>query len=157
MACLSLNGWLPELRSLRTLFQRIVHASRVCQLCGTCSVHSTLLRATATARRGWKDGDCWCRSSGLNTGNSTAPHSGLLAAFVGMKKVPGEPIPQPCQRKPSAVARDLTAASAGCGKVLPTALQLVLSMGKASEEGAVAGHAGGQGPCPGISSPEHLR
>lgn len=44
-------------------------------------------------------------------------------------------------------------ASAGCGEVLPRALQLVLSVGRAREERAVAGHAGGQGPCPGISSP----
>lgn len=50
-------------------------------------------------------------------------------------------------------ARDLTAGSAGCDKVLPMALQLELSMGIASEEGAVAGRAGGQGSCPGICSP----
>lgn len=45
-------GWLPELRSSRTLFQRILHACCVCQLCGTCSIHATLPGVTVTARRG---------------------------------------------------------------------------------------------------------
>lgn len=62
--------------------------------------------------------------------------------------MPGEPVPQLLQRKPSAVARPQCCLWPGPAQHT----QLALSMGKASEEGAVAGRAGQQGPCPGISS-----
>lgn len=101
MACLSLGGWLPELSPSRTLLQRILHASRVCPavrgvLCSChpapCDCHSTAWLA------GWRLLLPFLRAEYWRQ-HCCAPHGGLLAAFVGVKKVPGEPIPQPSLRK----------------------------------------------------------
>lgn len=145
-------GWLPELRSSRTLFQRILHAGCVCQLCGTRPDRATLPGVTATARRAWRD--CCCHSSGLDTGHSFASQW-FAGTICGVRKVPGEPIPQAFRRKPSAVARP-HCCQCCCGQVLPSALQLVFCMGTASEEWAVVARQDSWAPVLASPAPEHL-
>lgn len=140
---LLLPGWMAA----RTqILQRIEHAGRSCELCGTCPVCAILLCATVTATAPARRGCKGC-SAGLTLGTALLCTSQCFAGSC-------------CAGKEGACGADPTAQ--GCGQTphcqcwlwrAPAHHTTAPALHGESQPGRACGSAGGQGLCPGVSSP----